>query len=70
MRGGEDATAAALLVIAADVMRILIGFSDETSINEAKGATTAGWAFFGVGCLAWRNAGARQLAQDAESCVV
>ncbi len=53
MLGGENATAVALLVIVADVMMILFGFAGETSINEAKGATTAGWALFGVGCLAW-----------------
>ncbi len=53
MLGGEDATAVALLVIVADVMMILFGFAGETSINAARGATVAGWALFGVGCLAW-----------------
>jgi sensory rhodopsin len=51
--GGEDGPAIALLVIVADVMMILFGFAGETSINTAQGATTIGWAMFGVGCLAW-----------------
>ncbi len=51
--GGEEAGAIALLVIVADVMMILFGFAGETSINAAKGSTAAGWALFGVGCLAW-----------------
>jgi sensory rhodopsin len=51
--GGDEGPAIALLVIVADVMMILFGFAGETSINAAQGATTAGWALFGVGCLAW-----------------
>lgn len=51
--GGEEAGPIALLIIVADVLMILFGFAGETSINAAKGATTAGWAMFGVGCLAW-----------------
>lgn len=51
--GGKEAGPVALLVIVADVMMILFGFASETSINEANGATTFGWAMFGVSCLAW-----------------
>jgi sensory rhodopsin len=53
MLGGEDAPAVAVLVIVADVMMVLFGFAGEVSINTAKGSTVAGWAMFGVGCLAW-----------------
>lgn len=52
---GDDnkGPAIALLVIVADVMMIGFGFAGETSINAAGGATTVGWAMFGVSCLAW-----------------
>jgi sensory rhodopsin len=51
--GGEEGPAIALLIIVADILMILFGFAGETSINAAQGATTIGWAMFGVGCLAW-----------------
>jgi sensory rhodopsin len=51
--GSEDGPAVAILIIVADVLMILFGFAGETSINAAQGATTVGWAMFGVGCLAW-----------------